>query len=342
MTSFGKVWRSIDEDEDFSALTLPAQHLYFRLIGSSSINHAGIVDWRPPRMIGRWRGATVEAIETAAKELWTARYIFIDEATEECLVRSHVRHDGVLKQKNIAVSMRRCYSNISSPSLRRIFLWELRRLHDADPDMQGWIKVTDLLSRNIVDPATDPSVDPAVYPGVDPQILESEPSVDPSVDPLATTDHRPQTSDLTRQDRAEADASAVPRSSKPAAEHVRFPEWYDLFGNKKKRPSAARAYAKAVKKVDPDELLKLTSAWLAHMARTEPTWPKYQPHPSTWLNDEQWSDEIATRTARGGAPGARTLPRASDLREPPPELEGDALRQWYADEDVRLRNLGAS
>jgi hypothetical protein len=68
-----------------------------------------------------------------------------------------------------------------------------------------------------------------------------------------------------------------------------FVAWWQEYPRKVAKPTAERAYAKAVKAgVAPQALLDGLRAWAAYWAaRNE---PEYVPHPSTWLTQCRWMD----------------------------------------------------
>lgn len=183
-----RVKLSIWDDDDFRALSPAAQHLYFVLTIHPTLSYCGVADWRPSRLTGFASGWTVEAIETAAKELAADLYIVIDEEKEEVLLRSFIRNDELMEQPNLAVAMRKAHRSISSPTLRGIVIHELIRLHHDKPDLKGWAKVSEMLAWPSVDPSANPSRKASVTPSVDPSVKgETNPSGNPSVQPSPTT-----------------------------------------------------------------------------------------------------------------------------------------------------------
>ena len=98
----------------------------------------------------------------------------------------------------------------------------------------------------------------------------------------------------------QADASALQADARPETETETekkrssssdddgFSRWWDSYPRKVGKAAAAKAYAKAVKIVSPERLL-------AALEQQKPSWtdPKYIPHPTTWLNQGRWDDELA-------------------------------------------------
>lgn len=170
-----RVSLSVWADDDWRDLSPAAQHLYFVLLTQPSLSYAGVADWRPARLralASPWRP---DGFNRAAVELARQLYIVVDEDTEEVLIRSFVRHDGLMKQRNMAVSMVRAYEAIASKGIRGVFVHELARLRESDPELAGWVSCAHLLDNRSVDPADYPTG----YPGNDHDV---NPSGDPSVE----------------------------------------------------------------------------------------------------------------------------------------------------------------
>lgn len=123
-----RIWN----DDDFLRLTGDAQRAYMLLVSQRTINNAGVL----PLQIGKWArkaaDASVEHVEKALAELVEQRYVAIDRDTEEVLVRSFIRNDGVVKQPNILKSALRQAVMVESASLRAVLAEELRRLGRDD------------------------------------------------------------------------------------------------------------------------------------------------------------------------------------------------------------------
>lgn len=198
MRDFAQIRLSIWNDDDFRALTPPAQHLYFILISHHTLSYCGVGDWRPGRLAAQSSGWTRDAVNEAAAELIDRLFIVVDEDTEEFLVRSFVRNDPLMKQKNLGTSMARAFAGVTSQGIRGVIVGELLRLRDESPNLAGWKseEAVSLLSKRDVDPSTYPCgnpqvkghVDPSVDPYIDPSVKgQWRGYVDPSVDPSPTT-----------------------------------------------------------------------------------------------------------------------------------------------------------
>lgn len=159
---YARVKVTIWADHDFRQLTDQAQALYFRLLSSPTMSLCGVADWRPNRIAALTRGMTAEGVRLAAKELEEHSYILADDETEEVLVRTFVRHDGLIATPNIAAAMVKDYAGTASATLRGVIIHELRRLKDDEPEMKGWSVASKLLADPAIDPASEnPSGNPS-------------------------------------------------------------------------------------------------------------------------------------------------------------------------------------
>jgi hypothetical protein len=155
---FAKVRLSIWDDDDFRDITPAEQHLYFVLLTSYELTYCGVGDWRPARIAGHAKGWAAEQVVATAAGLIEKLYLVVDDATEEVLVRSFIRHDEILKQPKMAIAMARAHAKVASSTLRGVIVHELNRLHAEEPDLKGWSEkaVLDLLPKSSVDPSTYP------------------------------------------------------------------------------------------------------------------------------------------------------------------------------------------
>lgn len=147
-------------DDDFRSLTPPAQHLYFVLLTSPSLSYCGVTDWRAGRLAALSSEWTSDQVRAAAVELTERLYVVPDVDTEEVLIRSFVRHDGLMKEARVAVSMVKAFGSVASNTIRGVLVHELKRLHAEDDTMNGWRttkgepgQALTLLTLNAIDPA---------------------------------------------------------------------------------------------------------------------------------------------------------------------------------------------
>lgn len=176
--TFAQISVSIWGDDDYMDLSLPAQWLYEYLISQPELSYCGVTDWRPKRITPKAKGLTVELIESAAVELVEGLYIITDDDTEEVLVRSFMRNDGLLKQKNMGVAVAKAHASVSSRTLRGIVVHELHRLKQENPSWTSWDGLKDVLPKQAINPSELLSGNPSGNPSINPFTNPSEPPTD--------------------------------------------------------------------------------------------------------------------------------------------------------------------
>lgn len=123
------IWRPGD---DFRTRSPEAQRLYFLLLSQRELNNAGVM----PVMVNKWArcsaGTTTGDIEKALAELVDSRYVVVDWDTEELLVRTFIRNDGILKHRYTRRSALRSAEQIESRILRHALAAELVRIGDPE------------------------------------------------------------------------------------------------------------------------------------------------------------------------------------------------------------------
>lgn len=125
---------AIHTDQDWRDLTIAEQHFYWLLSTHPDLNYVGVVDWRTARLSAMAADATREGIQSTAESLQAKRFVLIDEGTEEILVRSFMRHDGLLKQPKLSISMVNAYGSVASKMIREVVTFELQRLYAEFPE----------------------------------------------------------------------------------------------------------------------------------------------------------------------------------------------------------------
>lgn len=290
---FAKTRLTIWSDDDFTDLSPEAQHLYF-VLKTSSLSYCGVGDWRPGRLAKRARGWTEEAVRAAAAELIERLYILVDESTEEVLVRSFIRHDEVLKQPTLAVSMANAHADIASPVLRRAVIHEIQRLKDEFPDLKGWgsPRATELLSRPSVDPSTYPlgkgSVQGSVRGEPTPEVRGFDQGSVTTVTSTATSTATPSQATADVQAEVLQLVQVEPKTArKPHGYSPAFEAFWLAYpkrnGKRDGKFEASLEFAKALKTVGADTLMAAVKAFAA---RREPL----PPDAERWLKRRRWED----------------------------------------------------
>ncbi len=125
-------------DGDYRRLSVYAQWLYMALLSHPTLSYAGVADWRPGRIAAFSEGAESSDVVDAANELMRGRFILTDDDTEEVLIRSFIKHDGLLKQPKLTVSMCNAFAAVASVRLREVIAFELQKLHGREPELKAW------------------------------------------------------------------------------------------------------------------------------------------------------------------------------------------------------------
>lgn len=117
-----------------------------------------------------------------------------------------------------------------------------------------------------------------------------------------------------------------------------FDDFWKAYPNKKAKPQALKAYAKALEKTDHATLVAAV-----HAQRGWRTWlDGFVPHPATWLNAERWTDEPDANAgqashAKPGGNGSKPRSMAQIMldgraaRGSQPDLSGDGWIQTERD-----------
>lgn len=134
-----RVKTSIWDDPDFLALRVAEQHAYFLLVSNPGLSRCGVMAYIPGRFDHLAADMTAARFKSAVAGLRAARFVVLDERTQELLLRSYVRHDGVLDRVNMGKATGTAFQAVVSDSIRRAIGDELARLMKADPDLPGWI-----------------------------------------------------------------------------------------------------------------------------------------------------------------------------------------------------------
>jgi hypothetical protein len=184
-------------DDAWLELTPAAQHLYFVLWTSPQLSYCGVGDWHAGRIAAKARGWTAAAVEAAAAELSRELFLVIDADTGEFLLRSWIKHDGLWRGPNMAVSMANARADLASRTLRAVVVFEVLKIKAREPKSNSWERaaVITMLSQKAIDPASlapfTPDATPAPTPSATlgltlPPTLNQGVGANPTVDPGAT------------------------------------------------------------------------------------------------------------------------------------------------------------
>jgi hypothetical protein len=117
---FARFTTDLNLDEDWRILLPREQWLFFILCIQPNLSLVGCMDYRPQKLAVLSAGdrATVEA---AADGLERSRYVCIDRETEEILIRSFTRHDGIqVANGKLRKGFWSAYRQVASAGLRKV------------------------------------------------------------------------------------------------------------------------------------------------------------------------------------------------------------------------------
>lgn len=129
-----RIRRDIWADIDWRRLTSSAQWLYVHLLTNRTLTFAGIADWRPNRIAALTADLGAADVNMFAGELIRERFILPDLETEEVLIRSWVKHDGLLRSPNMTKALIKAHEATASNVLRAVIVDQLTRLMEAETE----------------------------------------------------------------------------------------------------------------------------------------------------------------------------------------------------------------
>ncbi|UPZ27709.1 hypothetical protein MUK60_07655 [Streptomyces sp. LRE541] len=192
----GRILTSAWEDDDFLDLDEREQRLYLFLISQPNLNHAGLLDLTLRRWARKARGLTVAELGKRIARLEETGFVVVDEDTEELLIRSFIRNDGVWRMPKVMGAAVSGALEISSRRLQAALLAEMARipldeLNDEPTKLKGQegpsirqqvANHINTLRKAFGNPPTDPtgrgSVTPSAPPSGTPSDTPSQPPVE--------------------------------------------------------------------------------------------------------------------------------------------------------------------
>lgn len=137
--SYGKILASAASDDALNSLPSDAGHLYWRLVGQPKLSLVGSVDYRPAKWVSYASDWTRERVEAAVVVLEERGYVLVDRDTEELLIRSLTRHDGIpVANTKLRKGLWAAWHNLASHTLRKVAVENMPPelfLHPDAPDL---------------------------------------------------------------------------------------------------------------------------------------------------------------------------------------------------------------
>lgn len=215
-------------DDDWRSLSRDGQWLYMLLTSHPKTNRAGVCEWKPGRLAMMAGGTTADDVRRIAAELVGRYFVVIDEDTEEVVVRSYVKHDGVLKQPNMTTTMANDWAGLASPLIRGVVAFELQKQQSKDPEHAAWKnkRVQTILDARAIDAKAAPKPEGTASPIAEPiGHAIAEPIADGSTDAIALGSHTSTSTSTSTEaslpddGEAKKKATRLPKNWAPTAEH---------------------------------------------------------------------------------------------------------------------------
>lgn len=316
-----KINTGIWGDKDWKSLAMAEQWLYTTILTRPDLNHVGVGDWRPRRLSKLAVGISADQVEEAAEGLQSKLFILVDDESEEVLIRSFLKHDGVLQNPNLGASIKSAYDSVVSSMLQEVVVHELHKLAERDPDLPAFTAVKSKahlasLMRMPAAPITDhvnavPPSKNAVPEG--PQ-RRSERETTPfgSGDPSTTTT----TTATTTSSKEDPEESPEPFELiiyEPAGptEDQLFEQFWDEYPSKAGRKPAREKFTIALRRASAQQIIDGAHQYAVDPNREQ----KYTKHATTWLHGEHWNDPPLPPRHQNGARQTATERRMQTAQE---------------------------
>lgn len=133
-----RIQTAIWSDPDFRQLPERAQRMYFVVLSQPRLNYCGVLDYMPTRLAKFSADSTPKTVGNAVSILENRGFVLVDPDTSELLVRSFVRHDGLLDSPNVTKAMVKDYWAVLSDDIKKAVVEELSRAYQEDSALKGW------------------------------------------------------------------------------------------------------------------------------------------------------------------------------------------------------------
>lgn len=161
---FVRIWA----DPDWKSLSSGQQLTFIKLVSSSDLSWCGVHPMLPVRLAQLSSDTSERKVRADLDGLAGRRFVVVDESTAEVLVRSYVRHDGLLKQPNVTKAMVKALEATHSDALRSAVREELARAFREDSEAKGWATIRserpELFDQIKANPPVNPLPNPSVNP----------------------------------------------------------------------------------------------------------------------------------------------------------------------------------
>lgn len=104
-------------DSDLSQRSIGAQLLYRQLLERPERGTLGVISYRPGSWAKYLPGLTTADVEELVDELEIHGFLVVDRAELEVIHRTHMHHDGVLKQAQVLMAAAKQRTAVESPKI---------------------------------------------------------------------------------------------------------------------------------------------------------------------------------------------------------------------------------
>lgn len=111
--------------QDFIDLLRFSQHAYFLILSQPQVSFCGVCTLDVQRWARLSGDRRPHEMGKAVRRLEQKRFVVTDADTNELLIRTFVKHDGIMSSPNLIVAMSRDFGHIQSRQLRTALLDEL-------------------------------------------------------------------------------------------------------------------------------------------------------------------------------------------------------------------------
>ena len=267
---FAQLRLTVWADRDFTSLTLEQQGIYHMLYSQPTTNLAGVLDYLPGRLSRMAEGLTANRVTKIVKELEERDFVFLDEDTDELLVRSMIRTQAAWKAPNSANSITVSIQQVISRKLKSVLLSELYRIIRESEEAGQWEKARTLLATCAAS-------------------LEND-----QINPWAKGSPNPWLKGLPGDGDGDGDYGDGDRDGAKTANSESFNEWWNHWPKKTAKGDAKKAFTKAIKQAGLPALIEGANNYTSWIKRNQIE-DRYIVGPGKWLRDERWTDELTDR-----------------------------------------------
>lgn len=291
------IFVTIWDDPDWRKLSAGAQWTYFMMLTQKDLTKAGTMSYNPRKWAKGCEALDEAHVDRCVRELAAHRFVYLDDDTDEVLIRTYIRNDGVANQPNVLISACRAAALVSSSVLRDALAFELGRVQTPSfaPAAQMLADTLAFLAPDGVpseapEPFPNPSRNPSAkgsgtLPGtLNPPVFESAQVSDgfrnPSANPSGTLPGR-----VGGGGGGYCSSSSTTLFRPSSDEKIAFDAFREAYP--KPVPDSVEVQSRwksACNEHGVDRVLKSAERYAGHLA-DEGTDPRFAKNPTVWFKD---------------------------------------------------------